>query len=206
MPLVLDGTLLRFTVTADLGDQDVKNVYHYYANVEISQGDLRPMVTEFNQTVLAPMLERQHVGYELRFVKLEELTGVRFVDVAQTATGDAITERLATFSTVRVKFPRTSKETRSGYKRIAGLIDADVNGDFLDANAQEAWLEAVQGMGENLTVESTGQDMAPVILGIRYDTDGQPLPVSEWEWQYITDVFVEDLIGTQVSRTRRAGN
>ena len=190
------------------GGQQVLNVYHYhYPDLPLVPG-AQSIAEAFNDDIVPLVAACQSDTVLHERVAVEQLGSLTdYYELATTVTtGDLTGESLPVFNALRLDYVRASKETRSGSKRIAGLIETWVSGDFLTATGATERAALASALGDMLTVGIF--TVEPVILGIRYvpDTDPKiPLPVSEWVYNPISGVVVNSEITTQNSRKRGRG-
>jgi hypothetical protein len=205
MPLFVAGdALYRVTDVQTFGGQQVRNVYWYADTPVIVEPPLADIAAAFVTQIVSLIdnLQVSGIVHNSVFVEKFLVTGpTTFGTFASTGAGAVATETLPAFNAVGVRFTVTTRETRPGFKRIAGVPEADSAGTLLTAGALAAWQTATAGMDDTL-VTATGDNLIPVVVRRTETVDGVTvlLPESEWRFQITTLREVMQSVRSQTSR------
>jgi len=202
------GRIYRATWKQEMLGQQVLNVQYYRceeADVTATMEDAGDAMGGLWLTQLAPYLSNTLLLKETLFE--DAINDVNFVLTAETATGaDDATSPLPAFMAWHVQQVRTTKTTRHGGKRIAGVTEGNLNSGVPNiSNAYIAGLESFAG--DNLEATGTqGHDyvLAPVIIGRdRVEEDGKVRYVPDYaNYNYIKQAVFK---GISTQRTRKPG-
>lgn len=209
MPLFVPGTALyRITDNQTFGTQIVQNIYWYADDPVIVEPALADIAAAFVTQIVSLIDNLQATGLVHQNVFVEKFlsTGpTTFGTFASTGAGAIATDNLPPFNAVGVRLTVTTRETRPGFKRIAGLVEADTTGGALTAPALAAWQTATAGMDDTLVVAG-GDDLVPVIVRNTVTVDGvtTQLPFDEWRYQVTTLREVMPSVRSQTSRRAAA--
>jgi len=203
---VFDGTmaLYRITDVQTQGGQDVRNIYWYADDPVVIEPTLGNIASAFSTQIVSLIDNLQHVGLVHQSILVERflVTGpTDFASFGSTGAGAIATDGMPTFNAVGVKLSVTTRETRPGFKRIGGVVEADQNNSILTAPALAAWETATAGMDDTLVV-AAGDDLVPVVVRNTVTVDGVTtvLPFDEWRFQVTTLRIVMPRVRSQTSR------
>ena len=206
-----EGDVLTFKHFQSMSGQMVLNVFHY----QIGAGTIE-LPSGYNELAygffdLASSLIRAQQNPAITHVRtiVEELEGVEYGDYIPPVPppGSVAGEPLPIFNAVSVQYLRSSKLTRHGWKRFAGIPETFSVGNTLTPGAVVAWTNIIDNLmnpeGILVPQQDVGGDpvgdvfMRPVIVGL-------PVPPSEaYRVQIPSSVAVKSLITTQ--NTRKIG-
>jgi len=209
MPQINGDFVFKVThVQSKSGGQQVLNIYHYHFPDLPLRPDSQAVAEAFDAEMVPVIAAIQSVGVVHERIDVELLGSLTdFYSMPTTVTnGDLSGEALPVFNAFRFDYIRSTKETRSGSKRICGILESQVSGDFLDATAQAA-ADVVAGYMESPITPGIFS-VSPVIVGIRYDKSEIPwveLPVSQWVYNPVAGVIANSEVTTQNSRKRGRG-
>ena len=199
------GDIIRLTVSGKYQGQDVVNVFFY----EIGAGTTGAIVpeawlpdwaNEFEAKVL-PTLSTDLIYDRIVYDNLTD--GLEFADVGIDARGVDGSDPLPSANAMAVKMSRTTKITRNGAKRYAGLTETNVSGnDLTIGELSKADIEAFH----DTILQIDDYDMSGgtlilvnVIVGRTKDGSGvYQLDLSKINW--VSDAQVKSLTSTQNSR------
>lgn len=143
------SSILQYKHFQTLLGQEVLNVQYYVVLALATLADDLSDYTQgfFDQYSIA-MRQAQSTGLAHVRGELYEVNGLDFgiyVPPAPVVGVDG-TDPLPSFSAVKIQQVRASRATRHGWKRIAGLVEANVVGNSLTTQAREEW----QGIADEL--------------------------------------------------------
>ena len=204
--LTPEDRVYRITDFQVMAAQQVINVYWYLLNDPATPPSLPDVLAAFN-TQVAGLLDNEQVStlsHESVLVELMIMdTDVTFYEAAGTGAGANVAAPHPGFVAVGVELRVSSRVTRPGGKRIAGLAEEDTEDDNLTGTALGNWIVATAGMGDDL-LTSVGDNPFPVVIRRTSTTLGVTidLPMNEWEWQPVTGLALSTTVRSQVSRRK----
>lgn len=165
------GDLYRFTVKSTVSGVECFNVDFKRLDTEPSN----PLTTfelarDYHQAWQDKILPVLSLETTLNSVLCENLTdGVTFAEYAENVSGLAGGNAMPSFVSIGVRLNRSSKITRNGYKRIAGISENEVsNNDFVVAPAFQSEIEDMFSLSVEFDNVSNSPDpylMETVIVG-----------------------------------------
>ena len=196
------GDLLQITDFQDYLGEQVLNVYYYrWASAPVLDNSAyEPLVNDFAAKVITPSKQLQNDGLTHVNITVKNLTnGVDFGDFPNGVIGDIVAsaaERLPSFIALSFQLVRDSLVTRNGSKRIAGLVDAQVEeNEFVGSPGDIVDVEF--GMHEPLSVGLL--DVAfPIIVK-------RPIPVPATAGYLYSSVSSVNFKGIGTQNTRKKG-
>lgn len=204
------SSIIQYKHFQRLIGQDVLNVQYYIITaMETIADDLsdyvQPMFNLWTNTL------RPHQSTGLSHVRgeLYEVNGLDFgvyapaTPVAGQETGAA----LPTFTAVKVQQVRETRATRHGWKRFAGLTEAQVSGNAIDPTWMDEWINVGQVLFNGLTTLDSAEfpttrsiTFQPIIWG------GNDPAFPLGRYSAISSVVVSSQVTSQVSRKQGRGN
>lgn len=199
------GDLLQATVRATYLSQTILNIFHYrITNVTgLSDAGYIDFATWIATDILGPVRLIQSSLLTYQEIEIRNLSNnIDVASVALTATGSVTATEatsLPSYVSLGFKLVRESLVTRNGYKRFAGLVDAQVTGntfvpssgtiipDIEEALAAD-WVFGVVNTAEPVIVKR------PIV----------PPVGTTYEYASIGSAVVADFVGTQ--NTRKPGH
>lgn len=161
--------IVRLTVKQALAGEEIVNVYFYQSQELVGAVSYEDVWADLKPILVDAVTPNQHVALQYTSVLMENMTnGIDLVEIPLTDTGELDTgEFLPTLNAFAIRFNRTSRVTRNGYKRYAGATEDKVFGNVWTAPFL-ASLDVLAGLLDNpIAVE--GDDgsvgMFPVIVG-----------------------------------------
>lgn len=134
MPTVTAG-LYEVVLEQVYYGQSMKNVFHYIATLN-QDDDQDKVAVAFDTTILEELSYIQSAAVLYTEIRVANLTGF-LADFSMTPTipdGAVVGDVCADFVAIPFRYVRTSKETRNGSKRFAGLTEANAEvGGFTSA-------------------------------------------------------------------------
>jgi hypothetical protein len=157
------GNIYQVKVHQRLLSQDLMNVF-YYEQVTAA-GDATELAETVDNEIVDLMLpiqvdDLEHFGVEV--INLDDLTDFFTLNVNKFGSTGA-TESLPSFVAYAFRLNRTTRETRNGAKRIAGVPEGAVNGNTVVAPFVAPAVTLANAMGAELTAAVTLNRYKPVI-------------------------------------------
>lgn len=169
------GDILRITDCQTLFGQEVCNILYYVVSIWTGNNTLDDVIDEFINDYVSVVRQRQHPDLAHTEFKVENITnGLDFAIRSDNipGTNPTSTEAAPSFNAFSVTKNRTSKLTRSGSARIAGVSEGDMDGNDSTLSAAEK-----QQLEDALTaqiIKSAAPDeftLDPVIVGVLANGD-----------------------------------
>lgn len=189
---------------------EILNVQHYIITaMETLADDLadyaEPMFNLWENTVSG----LQHSSITWERCELYEVNGLDFgIYAAPTPIPGALSgEVLPSFVAVKVQQVRQTRRTRHGWKRFAGIPEANVNGDTLTPTYRQNFQNAMNALfPTTITLDSVefpetrSITFQPIIWG------GNDPEYFEGRYSAIANVVVSNIVTTQNTRKRGRGS
>lgn len=184
------------------------NVYYYFQQSAANPATASAVGVAFQTQVLPFILAIQSVSILHTRLEVQQLGSLNnFAEVIlSNADGEVTGENMPTFIAAPFRLFRDTKETRSGWKRIAGMVEENIAGDFFEATYLSALQTAANGLETSLT--PSGFTLFPCIVGGKYDTTQDPpvlKPPTQWVYNLIQGIEAVNRVTTQNSRKRGRG-
>lgn len=206
MPIIGSSRIFQIKDFQTLASQSLLNVYNYIATGpgDYDAEDVARAVEADVVASVAGSLQTPDVVHTI--IEAEEITVLdNFFSGASVVGAGAIPGQVQpNYVAVTLSLRRATKETRNGSKRIAGISEDDMAGNIIGAGYMVGMNVVAAKMGLTLTVISGG-DLTPIILSKRRDGNGDLLPVSQWWYNFISDVVPSNVVTTQNSRKLGVG-
>lgn len=153
----------------------------------------------FDLDILPAMKLVQSEGLDYTEIVVDNVTGdlAPFSLTPTTASGTTLGTKQQSYVAAGFKRVRTTKDTRNGSMRIAGLTEDDTTGNGYEA-AYKALLETFAGVLED-QISAVGGIFDPVIVKTKV------LPEDDWVTNDISAVTVKGQPTSQVSRKSGVG-
>lgn len=205
------GDILTFKHFQSMSGQMVLNVFNYQigAVAPTLPNGYNELAYGFFDTASTLMIPQQTTALTHVRTILEELEGVEIGDYVPPVAvpGSVVGDFLPVFSAVSVQYLRSSKLTRHGWKRFAGIPEALTVGNSLAAGNITAWTQIIENLMNPEGVTIPQQDAGGNVVGTAFMRPvivGLPVPPSEaYRIQVPASVAVKSLISTQ--NTRKVG-
>lgn len=201
MPAVGGGSLFKIVVHSSFLGVPGQNRFYYVSFEQPSTISIANVVAAFENKVAADWEFLVHEGWDTTKIVAEELTSLaNFFEGSSnigpgTETGDA----MPPFVTFKIRLNRATKETRSGWKRLAGVDESRVGSGILIANALAEAQALADDFADDLT--PTGGTLVPCIVRETYTGDPPVLnPVSQWIYNLVSSATAKDDVGSQNTR------
>lgn len=165
MPIPTDG-LVEITLQQRLFGQELVNVFYYWDSTNASIANMPGIAAAFDAVMMSDLAIVTNVALKFENIKVRDVFGINpdVNAVPSQADGDLLGEALPSFLAARLDLEPSTKETRRGYKRFAGLEETQQSDGELTVAAIIAWSAIVTALQTSLIVgPSTYQ---PVIRGL----------------------------------------
>lgn len=205
MPVVGTNLVYELIVKGTVGVTETVNVFGYY-NVGFSPDDPASGTLNglFDSMVMAEWSALVSTAVNLNEVSSRRLNNLSDFDTFPIAQGGAVVgDRSPDFNAFKMGMVRSTKETRSGHKRIAGLVETQTaaGGNTLEPATLTLLTNLASKFASQLL--AGGDDFRPCIIGGKYDTSG-PTPVlkpeADWLYNPITAITASNRVTSQTSR------
>lgn len=207
MPVIGTTPIYEVIVKQDYAGGNVFNVFHYHNTSGTPSGSGASILNSLIETGVIPSWAALvHTG--LTFLELEtrRLNNITDFDVEILgATGARVGDAGPNFAAFNFRFNRGTKETRSGAKRLAGVLESDTaaGGNVIVASTITLMEVVAADFAEVFT--SGLESFTPVIVGGKYDSTVDPpvlKPEADWVFNDISGILVRGRVTSQVSRKR----
>lgn len=165
----LSGDILRFTSFQSLYGETILNVdFRQYFDVGGSGNTYQEIGDQYELAFRVPWVQYNPTGSEFVKVLVENMTnGIDFIEIPVGINGNRADPGLPTSNALSVKLNRTTKITRNGGKRLAGVTENAVqNNDVILQAGIITDIETFWGTTLSVTAGMTNDfDLSPVIVG-----------------------------------------
>lgn len=204
MPYIAGDILRIEDVQLALG-QTIRNVYFYEITETTGVVEAEDILLAFSVDVLRDVCGIQSTSIEHTSLKVDNVTDeLSFGEIAlETLVGEQPGAIMPTYVAFSFKLLRSSKLTRNGFKRIAGVPEDQVGGNFVEVPFRTSTemtdvIAALQADIPFSTPEGSGS-MRPVIAS-------RPTPTRDfYVTQPVVGVELQAAITSQVSRKAGVG-
>ena len=192
MPIIQDG-LYKVTLHQEYSAQAVQNVF-FYEHTLASDDQQEECAEAFDDDVLADLALIQNVGISYISIRVANVTGTLadFVRNPTTTVGIRAGQSLNSFTAASFRLNRTTKETRNGHKRFAGMLEEDAFGQNWIAAYQTVLETFAPFLGAQISV--VGALFNPVIA--RQDL----ITPENWTVNPVASVLHSSQVASQISR------
>lgn len=191
MPTTTVG-LYEVTLEQTASGQQIRNVWHYLAT--LGQDDEQDLVADaFDETIMTDLAGIINSSVAFDLIRVANLTGIE-ADAVQSpsqGSGNVVGLNMTPVMAASFRMNRTTKETRNGSKRFAGLIEENVQGTTF----APAYLVDLQAFESLLAgqISTVGLLADPVILH-------KPDVAGVWTYNEVASVTALNRVTTQNSR------
>lgn len=201
MPAVGGGSLFKIVVHSRFLGVDGQNRFWYVSPEAPNTINIVNVVAAFENAVAATWEVVAHEGWDAFKIVAEEVTSIAnfFEGSSNIGPGTEAGEAMPPFVTFTIRMNRTTKETRSGWKRLAGVTETtQVSGILLAARLAE-----LQALADDFAQDLTPMGGTLVPCLVRQTFTGEP-PVlndpSDWIYNFVSSASALDRLGTQNTR------
>lgn len=201
MPEVAAGFLYEVIVTGLIGGVTTKNVFWYFNTGPVKGAE--DVFDAFVSKVDTNWSALVSVNWDGETVDVDEVTSLdNFFTGVVAIDGIVAGESLPGFNAFSLSFSRSTKETRDGRKRLAGVAESQQSSGNLDAATVTLLTTLTTSFTDSLTVD--GGSIAPVIVRKTFvDPPTVPPtlnPPEDWIYNPINGGVPSSKVTTQNSR------
>lgn len=201
MPVVGNTSLYEVKLFSIMHGQTMLNRFFYQSGVTPDSVDAPDVSTAF-ETECGPSWELAvSAEWDSTIIETDEVTSIQNFSTraATIGVGALAGETVGPNIAMAIRLFRATKETRSGWKRIAGLVEAN-QADGVLTGGQIALTQVLGGKFQNTLTVST-QALFPVIVRKTYTGDPPVLnPASQWIYNIIVGATAQANATTQNTR------
>ena len=201
MPLVADGYLYQVILTGLIGGVTTKNVFWYFNTGP--QKSAEDVLDSFEQKIETNWENLTSVNWDGNLIEVDEVSANdNFFQGSVSIDGVVAGESLPNFNAFSITLSRSTKETRDGRKRIAGVAESQQSSGTLTAGAITL-LDLVKGSITDSLVVDGGSIVAVIVRKTYVDPEAVPRvlnPPSDWIYNPVNGGVSSDTVTTQNSR------
>ena len=164
MPTPTNG-LVQVTMKGTFLGQTSDNVFYYWDSTNSPIGDMQGIANAFDALVFPEWSAITAATYFYSEIVVRDVLGLNndFTRAPSVGTGTRAGDEAPSWASARVRLNVTNKETRTGFKRLGGLVEAVKDGNFL----LPAFITDVQTFADLLdnSLVVGAQTYAPVVYG-----------------------------------------
>ena len=206
MPQLETGSIIEMVDIQTWNDvQPIYNVYWWYTTVPVDSTDLGLIATDWNANYRDDVRAIQssaikHVNLKLTSFEADG-PGVQGLFTQGNVPGTKAGEAQPIFNSFGVKYFGATRETRPGFKRIAGPVETDSAGSDLGGPTIAAVGTAMSFYSADWII-ATVPDLVPVIVKRTVTVNGTKVNLTPENWVYnpIVSMGVSTKVRSQVSR------
>jgi hypothetical protein len=206
MPQLEAGSIIEMVDIQVWNDvTPIYNVYWWYTSVPVDSGDLGLIATDWNANYRDDVRAIQTSAVKHTNLKLTSYEadgpGVQGLFTQGNVPGTKAGEAQPIINTFGIKFFGATRETRPGFKRIAGPVEADSSGSDIIGATVTAVGVAMSFYAADWVI-ATVPDLVPVIVKRTVTVNGTTVTLTPENWIYnpIVSLGVSTKIRSQVSR------
>lgn len=197
MAVITEG-LYKIILEQTYSAQTLLNVF-WFVNSLGSDDEQDKAAEAFDETILPILKAAQATSLTYTSIRAVNVTGdlADFVLTPTTLAGTSVGDPVNTFTAAGIRLNRTTKETRNGQKRFAGMVEQRMENQAWDA----AFLVVLGDVADALVadISTVGGIFEPVIA--RQD----PITPTNWFANPVASATVNAFVTSQVSRKRGQG-
>lgn len=200
MPVVGTSPVFEIIHRQLMHGQAIVNVYYYALQAGELSDNIPNLLQGFADNVVAQVEAVQSedvLHIELEAKRLNDLDEFGVLDLTPITGDITASAPLPIFNAGSIKLLRSTKITKSGSKRIAGIVEAHVDDDVINATGETAWLALAAELGSSYS--EGGQTFYPVIVGGK-TLDGVPVGEGSWIYNFVSGGQLNYNVTTQNSR------
>lgn len=198
--------IIQITAKGRYLDQDIANVFHYRVeSIDAGSADDTLFLQEWLALFVAQFSLLLVTDYSFVGASLDNLTdGISFADVGTSATGTLVGDPMPSSVCYAFKLSRSTKITRNGSKRFAGVSENNVSGNVhtftgVVKDDLEAFLGSALVVDANPDGTVNDVVLSPIIIGRTLNADGvYELDLSKIN--LVNGAVMNPLVTTQNSR------
>lgn len=191
--------IYKITLEQDYFSQRVINTF-FYEHTSLEDDLQLFCMNAFEEDVLPEIAAIQDETLTYFSLRCANVTGL-LADVAKLpspAQGDRTLVPINSFTAAGIRLNRTTKETRNGYKRFAGMGEEDTDGNTWTSTYTLLLIALAEVLDDIISIGVSS--FYPVVA------KEKPLVPGTWITNRIASCTVNPFITSQVSRKRGAGS
>ncbi len=195
---VVTAGLYKIILEQSYSAQTVLNTF-WYLNSLGSDDEQDKAAQAFDEDVLAVLAAVQHTTLVYNSIRAINVTGdlADFVLTPTTSSGSNAGTAVNTFTAAGIRLNRTTKETRNGQKRFAGMVEEEMSNQSWTA----AYITTLETLATALVADiSTVGGIFEAVIA-RQDL----VTPTNWFANPVASATVNDFVTSQVSRKRGQG-
>lgn len=197
MPTVTSG-LYKLTFEQEYLNQITLNVHFFQNGLDLD--DLQQECGDaFDEDLVPLYADVQNLSVIYENIRVDNVTGdLADVNVDPTiANGTVVGAASTSFVAATIRLDRTTKETRNGSKRVAGMVEENTNGQTWTGAFKLILDDLATGMAADIS--TVGGVFRPVIA--RPPSIAEPL----WTINDVASALASNDVSSQVSRKKGKG-
>lgn len=204
MPVVSNGSLFKIVDNQMIGSDVIINRYWYFLNAipnSVSASDIADLWEAIFSAWLPPA---QVTALTHTTIEVDEVTSVSnfFTRASTLGAGTRVGPVLPYYVAARIRLFRTTKETRSGWKRIGVATETDLETNGWSPT-YKAVLDSLAAVMNDPLITTAG-NAEPCIVRITKDpATGAPFAPSLWVYNLVESAGASSFNTTQ--NTRKTG-
>ena len=192
------GDILRFTACQNLFGETACNVFYYVVAAWTGNLSYSDALDEFLTAVGAKQAAMQSTAVTWEQIKVENVTnGVDFdIKTSGLPSGGTTGDSLPSYVAAGFRLDRETGVTRNGFKRVAGIIEAQVLGNVFTGASDGDTVAYANALNDSLILD-VNDELVPVIVGRNANGTLDLTRINN-----ITTVTIKPNITTQNSRKK----
>lgn len=201
---ILEGDIIQITMNGELFTERVSNVFYYVAGVVLGTPTLDDLLAVFQTDVVDVWIDIVSEDYSLVDIRADNLTNeLDFFVLGLTGGGALLTPSVSSAVAGAIALRVSTKLTRPGSKRIAGITESQVQDNTWtpDGTLQTLLEVALGSFISTFDVDpSNAVACSPVVVGRFPITDPDAGKIDISRFQLISGVDIKSNVTTQTSR------
>lgn len=207
MPTIGTGSLFKLEDVQSRGADSVINRYWYYSTVAPNTISANEVITLWETKFATAISNIQPSVISHDTTRVEEITSLsNFLEANSTLPAGALAGvQLQSYAAASFRLLRTTKETRSGWKRYAAGTDLTIAGNDWTAGFLTTMNVLALLLDDNLV--AVAGNLLPVIVRRTFTGDPPVLnPISQWLYNVIFSADSKPQATTQNTRKKGRGS
>lgn len=202
MPMIgVDNAVAKLTVEFNRGAQVAYCIFWYRAEIDPDTVNREDVIASFTVDILEPLADLIISQWSIGNVTIDVVNSeLAPLTVASGVGAGAITgeDPLPNYVAFPIRLIRTTKETRSGYKRIPGASEQMAEANAWSTTVAAAWAAFAPDLADPF--QDTGlNDWSPVI--VRTTLLGEPIEnPAQYVYNPVSNAIFINRVTSQVSR------
>lgn len=201
MPVVGTNSLFELKLFGDILGNATLNRFFYFLPQPPDTVEAVDVVFEFETKLAAIWEAAVSVDWDGTRVTCDEVTSIQnfFDSTTNIGPGTGVGVNMPPYVSASIRLFRTTKETRSGWKRIGGILEEQQQNGALEVASLAAFNTLADGFAD--TLPSVGGSITPAIVRVTLDpATGDPNPADEWVYNLVASAAANSNLSTQNTR------